>query len=94
AFPPRGRASTTPKPVMAKPGSIPIAFTKRVSPPFGFSPAFGRGVIRVDLERAFVRVSEEHDWARSKGPDVKKPPNHFPLEGVADQLTETGMFMH
>jgi hypothetical protein len=43
---------------MAKPGSIPIAFTKRVSP------------------------------------DVKKPPNHFPLEGVADQLTETGMFMH
>jgi len=23
---------------------------------------------------------------------VKKPPNHFPLEGVADQLTETGMF--
>jgi hypothetical protein len=58
AFPPRGRVSTTPKPVMAKPGSIPIAFTKRVSP------------------------------------DVKKPPNHFPLEGVADQLTETGMFMH
>ena len=56
AFPPRGRASTTPKPVMAKPGSIPIAFTKRISP------------------------------------DVKKPPNHFPLEGVAYELIEIGMF--
>jgi len=43
---------------MAKPGSIPIAFTKRVSP------------------------------------DVKKPPHHFPLEGVAYHLTEIELFMH
>jgi hypothetical protein len=32
AFPPLERASTTPKPVMAKPGSIPIAFTGKTSP--------------------------------------------------------------
>jgi hypothetical protein len=32
AFPPRERVSTMPKPVMARPGSIPIAFTERISP--------------------------------------------------------------
>jgi len=32
AFPPRERVSTIPKPVLARPGSIPIAFTGRISP--------------------------------------------------------------
>jgi hypothetical protein len=32
AFPPRERVSTIPKPVMASPGSIPIAFTEKKSP--------------------------------------------------------------
>jgi hypothetical protein len=32
AFPPWGRVSTIPKPVMAKPGSTPIAFTASTSP--------------------------------------------------------------
>jgi hypothetical protein len=32
ALPPRERASTIPNPVIAKPGSIPIAFTRKYSP--------------------------------------------------------------
>jgi len=66
---------------MAKPGSIPIAFIKESLHPSVFTRPSADGLLRVDPERAFVRVSEEHDQAQSKGPDVKKPPNHFPLEG-------------